>query len=253
MLRFGPLRAERGMLSDLVSFLRDLVGTGDGAVPRGRFERVVAQTALSGLGATTALMGGAIWLYPGGTWAETSNVGHTFWGNFWCDLLRAQALNGAPNPWASQLALAAMVTFAVALMAFWVVVGRLLAPRRWAAFIVLLGWLGSAGVVVVGLTPTDRFPTVHSVAVVAAGSAFVAAVLGAIVGLWRRGGGLRRATLLAALGIPFAVLNLTQYAQQVYAAASYASWLPGMQKVATLCLALWMGAVSALALQEQPP
>lgn len=233
-----------------MSLLGDRIESGEGASVRGRFERVVAQAALSGLGATVALMGGAVWLYPGGTWLERGSTGHAFWGNFWCDLLRAQALNGAPNPWASQLALAAMVTFAAALLAFWVVVGRLLEPRRWARWVVVLGWLSGAAVVVVGLAPSDRFPTLHPAAVAAAGSAFAAAVVGASIGLWQRGRGLRRATWLVFLLLPLTAINLVQYAGQVYSDAGYAPWLPGAQKLATLCVALWVGTVSALALRS---
>lgn len=233
-----------------MALVRDRIESGGGASLRGRWDRIAAQVVLSGLGATVALMGGAMWLYPGGTWLDPEAAGHAFWGNFWCDLLRSHALNGVPNPWASQLAFAAMVTFAGALLAFWVVVKGLLASRCWARWVVGLGWLSGAAVVVVGLTPSDRFPQLHSAAIVVAGSMFVLAMVGASVGFWQRGKELRHATWLALLVLPLTVLNLVQYASQVYSEAHYAPWLPGAQKLATLCVALWVGTVSALALRS---
>src|SRR4030095_15920305 len=36
--------------------------------------------------------------YPGGTWMDRSTPGHSFWGNFLCDIARDPALDGRPHP-----------------------------------------------------------------------------------------------------------------------------------------------------------
>ena len=37
-------------------------------------------------------------LYPGGNNFNSSAPGHSFWLNFWCDVLAHETLNGVPNP-----------------------------------------------------------------------------------------------------------------------------------------------------------
>lgn len=197
----------------------------------------------AGLAATAVLMGLAAWLYPGGTWADPSRLGHAFWGNFWCDLLRGQALNGRPNRLASELATLAMVSFSVTLVAHWAVVAQRLAPAPTGRWVVGLGWLGSLGVTLVALTPSDRFPALHALAVLGAGPSLMGALVLGSLGVWRGEATLRWAAALAFGAVALALLNLVQYARQVYGGAPYAVWLPGIQKAATLCFVAWVLAI----------
>jgi hypothetical protein len=201
----------------------------------------------------------AAWFYPGGTWEEPARVGHAFWGNFWCDLLRAQGLNGRPNPVASELATVGMVAFSITLLGHWTVLAQRLGPQRMRRWVFGLGWFGSLGVVVLALTPSDRFPALHAAAVVSAGSSLIVALVLGGLGVWRRAADRRWAVALAFGAIALALLNLVQYARQVYGGAAYAVWLPGIQKAATLCFLAWVFSIgwerrrSALPVGAAPP
>lgn len=197
-----------------------------------------------GLGASVALMVAAAWTYPGGTWAEPTRSGHLFLENFWCDLLRTDALNGHPNPVASELMLLALVTFAGTLAVYFRCVAAVLESDRTGGWVIACGWPAAVGVAVVALTPSDRFPMVHAAAVVSAGPALLGAVLSAAVGLRRRTRDPAWVAGLAACGVLLAAINLVQYARQIYGGVEYAPWLPGVQKAATFFFVLWMGVVS---------
>lgn len=223
-------------------------------------QRLLSHLSQGGLVATSVLLGVAMWLYPGGTWMDPERVGHAFWGNFWCDLLRAEALSGAPNPIASELTRLAMIVAALTLGVHWILVARqsaVSASRRWGLG---LGWASSVGITCVALLPSDRFPTGHPVAVLVMGPCFAGAVVLGALGFWRRDRQLRRAgqrhqafglgALLAALALAFGLVNLVQYAAQALLRAEPAHSLPLVQKVATLCLVAWVVLTSTQAASD---
>jgi len=200
--------------------------------------RIAPRATLVGLSATAVLMAAAGAFYPGGTWAEQARVGHAFWENFWCDLLRERALNGHPNPVASELALLGMVAFGATTLLHWLVLARRLAAS-WARWVLATGILSSLAVVLLALTPSDRFSALHAAAVVGAGPAFFAAAIAGALGQWRDPER-RRVASWALVGVGLTVVNVVQYARQVYGGADYAVWLPAIQKGATLCFVAWI-------------
>ena len=58
----------------------------------------------AGLFGFVAAMGAAMAFYPGGTSFDAHTNGYSFWSNFWCDLTKPIAFNGAPNAVAARLA-----------------------------------------------------------------------------------------------------------------------------------------------------
>jgi len=86
---------------------------GEGAItsaadPRVNLERWRVAAALAtcaALAVFVVAMAVAIGLYPGGSWTRPSARGFSLVRNFWCDLLRSQAIDGADNAaaklWAS--------------------------------------------------------------------------------------------------------------------------------------------------------
>src|SRR6187402_2198237 len=69
-------------------------------------------------------MGIAVLAYPGGHLWDHSRRGFDFWLNFWCDLLRQPAYNGAPNPVAPRFAQLGMGSLSLGIAAYFA-----LAPR----------------------------------------------------------------------------------------------------------------------------
>ncbi len=211
---------------------------------RSRAEWSSGELTLVGVAASVTLAVAAAWTYPGGTWAEPDRLGHAFLENFWCDLLRAEALNGRPNAVASALMLLALMIFAGTLVVYFHHIAKVLTPDPTSRWVRACGWPAAVGVALVALTPSDRFPVLHAAAVIAAGPALLAAVLVASFGLRRRAHGPAWGTWLAVGGLLLALLNLVQYVRQVQWGVEYARWLPGVQKLASLCFLLWMAVVS---------
>src|SRR5690348_15618303 len=71
-------------------------------------------------------------LYPGGSWTEPRSAGFSPLRNFWCDLVRTQAINGADNSASRRVSCVAFVALALGLWWFWPIAGSLLAPARGA-------------------------------------------------------------------------------------------------------------------------
>lgn len=214
--------------------------------------RASRELTLTGMAASAILAAAAAWAYPGGTWAEPDRTGHAFLENFWCDLLRAEALNGRPNPVASELMLLALLIFAGTLVVYFHHLAAVLAPDPTSRWVRVCGWPAAVGVGLVALTPSDRFPALHAAAVIAAGPVLLAAVLVALLGLRRRGHGPPGGAWLAIGGLLLALVNLVQYVRQVQWGVEYAPWLPGVQKLSSLSFLSWMALVSGARGERSP-
>src|SRR5512140_880684 len=125
------------------------MGTGDTEAMSRRAWKMVAWSVLPPLGAFVALMSAAAALYPGGTWEDPQEVGYSWMRSYVCDLLRAVALNGAPNAAGAALAEWSLLAFAVALCPFFLVAPRTFPERprlakavRWAGAMTSLGAVG---------------------------------------------------------------------------------------------------------------
>lgn len=182
---------------------------------------------------------GAMGCYAGGSWLHPHATAHSFFENFWCDLLRDPAHNGSPNGCSVALATFGFSALALALLPFWLEVARLL-PNRRARFVRWAGAVSSLATGLVALLPSDRFPELHPPCVLTAGG--LGFVCGGVCSSWALahfrqvpGFALTSLLLLAA-----ASLNLALYAHAVYVEAAETLLLPVMQKLATFVLLLWM-------------
>jgi len=178
-------------------------------------------------------------LYPGGTWFDRRTTGYSFWGNFWCDLLHRRALNGEPNSLGADLAAAAMIVLALTLALHWDAMRRSLPRRTTALGVLALGAASSAGLVLVALAGSDRFPHLHSAAVVASGPlgmlAAILCLLQPVSGRLQRTG-----RTAGAFGLLLSLVSLGQYVWQSYGQAPDATWLPGLEKLGSLGLLTWV-------------
>jgi hypothetical protein len=214
---------------------------------RAPFARLNAVAILASVALFIALEGAAMWLYPGGTWWDSRAAGARFWENFLCDLEWRVALDGAPNPLGSRLAVAAMATLAVGLGAFWFAAAGVIAEGgggRLARAVRVGGVLSMAAVLVVISMPSETFGDLHGAVVIGASlSGFVAATL-AIVGLGRAGRG--ACASLGATTTAVAVFDLALYASHFITHTRDTPLTPAAEKVALGLLLAWMVTVAAL-------
>jgi hypothetical protein len=209
---------------------------------------MLRKVSLAALAVFTLALSAAAWLYPGGDFIVQKTTGFSL-RNFWCDLLREPAYNGASNGASVRLAILAFAAIGVALAPFWLEVSRLLsAPRR---FVRVAGTISAAATVLVALLPSDRFPRLHGPAVITAGGLGISC--GFVVGrsalrAWRRWPVFAASSAALLLS---AVTNLLLYVWGVYLDGPKLVLLPAVQKLATLSLVVWM--VAGLAASERRP
>jgi hypothetical protein len=172
--------------------------------------------------------------YPGGTWMDRTTRGHSFWGNFLCDVARTPALDGQPNPgapwgraaeWSLVLGLAVFFGLAPALVE---------SPRR-RRTIRILGAVAALGLMLVPIT--ER--VAHALALIAgAGPGFAGAVL-LISGLRPR----PALALLGLLALGLSALELVLYLvfREGFFGAPLPPAVPAVQRLAILAAVAWMG------------
>jgi hypothetical protein len=195
---------------------------------------------------------GATLAYPGGSYLHPHAPGFSWREGFWCDLLREPAHDGSPNGRAVVLASAAFVALAAALLPFWLQVSRLLPSRR-ARWVQVAGVASSLATALVPLVPSDRFPGLHGPLVLTAGG------LGFACGLWCGAFALARFRALPLFAASSAFLlacasaNLVLYVWRVYLGGPETRALPGVQKLATFGLMVWMQAGLAASARRPKP
>jgi len=199
-----------------------------------------AKLSLAFLAVFCAAMVAAALRYPGGSWLHPHAVGFSVAENFWCDLMRQPAHNGAPNG-AVVLGTVGFAALGLALWPFWLEVSRLLPPPR-SRFVRGAGGVSALGTAFVALMPSDRFPHWHGPVVLTAGGlGFICGIscAGFAVRAWRK------APLFAATSLFLllcASLNLVLYVWVAYLRGPETVVLPVAQKLATLGLLAWMAA-----------
>lgn len=207
------------------------------AGPRARDAAALATCLALGI-FVVALLAASL-AYPGGSWTAAAESGFSIGRNFWCDLLRSQAINGADNARARQLASVGFAALGVGLWPYWWVAASVLpgARRRW---VLHLGMASAACLAAMALLPSDRFPIAHG----------VVALVGGALGMWAAGVSvatrspaepriaLRRAA--GALVLLFAVSNALLYVYVAYLHGAETVAQPIAQKLATLALLVWM-------------
>jgi len=207
-----------------------------------RSTRVVAAVLLGLLAAGAVASAMAAARYPGGTWMDRTSVGHSFWGNFLCDISRDPALDGRPHPGAPW-GRAAEWMLVVALGLFFWIVPALVVPRRRGWTLRILGVVATLGLL---LVPVTTGPA-HALALIAgAGPGFAATVL------LLRGLRHRRALMgLGALSLGLSVLELGLFLgfSERFGALSVPVVVPAVQRLALLASVGWMAACAVAVLR----
>jgi len=181
----------------------------------------------------------AAWCYPGGSWTQPDQRGFVLWRNFWCDLVRSQAINGVANGASRRAASVGFAALWFALWCFWPVASSLLSPARRAP-VRVLGRISTFGLLGMALLPSDAQPVVHGIiALVGGGIGMLCVALGCAVRLAGEARtSLRR--LSGAATVLFGAGNAALYVYVAYGAGPETIAQPSVQKLATLALLLWM-------------
>lgn len=182
--------------------------------------------------------------YPGGSWTELDGRGFSLLRNFWCDLLRSRAINGADNSWSKALSSVGFAALAVALWPFWLVAAAPFAPRL-RRTVVVLGWTSAALLIASSVLPSDRHPILHGAVALTGG--LLGAVAGASCSYARLPDEPRHSArrVLGACAVVLALANAALYAHVAYGGGAETVAQPLVQKLATLALLAWMAAVLA--------
>ncbi|HEY3587346.1 MAG TPA: hypothetical protein VGK85_09335 [Myxococcaceae bacterium] len=197
---------------------------------------------LLGVGALATAVAAAH--YPGGTWMDRTSVGHSFWGNFLCDIARDRALDGRPHPAAAWGRVAEWVLVLALGLFFWIA-PALVVPRRRRATIRFLGAVGTLGLLLVPVT--SGVP--HALALIAgAGPGFTATVL-VLRGLRHRPG----LAGLGALALALSGIELALFLgfHEGFSTKPLPPSVPAVQRLALLAAVAWMGACAIAVLRGQ--
>jgi hypothetical protein len=203
-----------------------------------------AAVVLVAMAVGIALLARAMRLYPGGNFFDRNCAHHSVWLNCLCDLTGARSAGGAPNP-GSPSARAAIVSLAISLGAFWLILPSLLpalsrGARSVGAVIRVAGALSALGLLAVPLADGAA----HAVAVYAAAGPGLVASVTAFVALVR---GSRDVALLlpASSAIAAGAIDSVLYARRVLDHfLSCPPALPALQRIAGLFMLAWMAATA---------
>ena len=217
----------------------------------GRLTRAARVATVTLLLAFVVAVTAACACYPGGSWTLPSAQGFSLARNFWCDLLRSRAINGADNALGKQLGSVAFAALGSGLWPFWWVAATLLSRRR-GQLVWRLGAASSAALIAMVLLPSDRHPIAHGVVALAGG---VLGVMAAALSIGTRVPGEVRLSLrrcAGALALLLALLNALLYVHVAYLHGPDGVLLPSVQKLATASLLAWMlGTVARCARRAQ--
>ena len=217
---------------------------GNPSSPEPGWDRAIAAVLLVLLAAGALASAVAAARYPGGTWMDRTTEGHSFWGNFLCDIARDRALDGRLHPAAAWGRLAEWALVLALGLFFWVA-PALVEPRRRRWTIRLLGAVGTLGLLLVPIT--SGVP--HALALIAGAGPGFAATLLVLRGLRHR------PTLswlgAVALGLSALELGLFLGFHERFGATRVPLAVPAVQRLALLAAVAWMGASAIAVLRNQ--
>jgi hypothetical protein len=202
--------------------------------------RQAARRTLAALAVFALGLAAAAAQYPGGSWSDRSLQGFSLWRNFWCDLLRSQAINGADNAASRRLSGLAFAALAAALWWYWRPASALAATGALRGWVLWLGRASTLALVGMALLPSDAHPVLHgAIALVGAGLGIGCAGLCIAPRLpEEKSWSLRRVSGAAAL--LFGAGNAGWYVYVAYLGGPETPTQPVLQKLATLALLVWM-------------
>ncbi len=148
--------------------------------------------------------------YPGGSWADKDAEGFEPLVNYWCDLMRTEAVNGLPNATSATLAKIAFGALAASLSVYWWVAASLLTSSRLARWGIASGALASVCVALIVVLPYDTQRWSHVVTTLSAGGFGFVATVCIMVGSLRSGTIARWRHVWGAVLVVVAIVNIVE-------------------------------------------
>jgi hypothetical protein len=168
-------------------------------------------------------------LYPGGSDADKSAVGFSWFHNYWCELLAGHAQNGEDNI-ARPVAIAAMFILCTSIGLFWYFASFLFPEKTAGRWITRIAGVGSMFMILLLFVA-------HDTAINLSGLLGIIAMVFTMIGLYKH-----RAYILMRLGIFCLVLCVLN--NYIYHTTLYMYYLPVIQKFTFLVFLLWFGLVN---------
>ncbi len=191
--------------------------------------------------------------YPGGSHFDHHAAGHDFLRNSLCDVARSTAIGGAPNAVGAALARIAMTTMALGICGlFWALPERFPSCMRLGRLVRALGTIATPAAIAVVFLPTDRFSSLHGIAIVVAGVPGLTAAMLAVGGLVRERGGSPMLAMLGLGTLATALAAFIIYVHELVAGGPPRIAVPALEHVAALLLLAWMLAVSRHPSRRRP-
>ncbi|MCG5056214.1 MAG: hypothetical protein KA712_24980 [Myxococcales bacterium] len=208
--------------------------------------RVRCFLVLGALSAFLVLMALSAAVYPGGSYHDRAYPRHHFWHNFLCDLLHQRALGGAPNLLGARLATGGMLALVLSMGVYWTLAPALMPGRPWLGrACAMFGVLSSVGLVAVALTPSDRLPRLHTLAIVLATAPGLLAALSVVGGRLAEPGASWALRALGGAALLAVAATSALFVIHTWFAGGYLRALPAMQRVAAILTVAWVGSTTA--------
>lgn len=201
------------------------------------------QALLAGFVVALALAARA---YPGGNWVDLDAAGHDLWRNYWCDLMREQAVNGEENAASNLWAKAAFYLLGVGLLLFWPLAGRLVPAARVRRLVVGCGRAGALGTMLVPVFTYDDYRVWHAISASLAGALSLVAIVAMLLGSRGVAAGRARQVCGVVLAL-FVLANLWVYTPIMVAGGGHDVRLPVIQKLGTVAALAWLVVTSRAA------
>lgn len=205
-------------------------------------ERLLAVAVVVPLLAFSGLMGTAMASYPGGTWEDPHEAGHSQLRNYFCDLERPVALNGQPNDFGAACADWSLVAFSIALAPFFLAAPRVFAQRkRLGQVVAVSGVLCALGGVGIVMVPSYKYgAAVHGVAVLLAAVPGLTAIIATTVGHYGARTSAPAIWKAAVLTLVVTALSVAVFAVQLMRGVETTTGLPVLEKLAVFGSMVWM-------------
>ncbi|MCB9659464.1 MAG: hypothetical protein H6726_17600 [Sandaracinaceae bacterium] len=214
--------------------------------------RLPAVLVVLGVTAFVALTGASAASYSGGSGADPNAPGYSWVHNYWCDLYRDRALDGADHRTGALLAQVGALGAVLAIFCgFWCAggaFGERDLPRARRATRALAA-VACLALIAIPLTPADRYGRLHFLVVgLAAGPALVAFTLAAAA-LARAERTLR---LLTAVAYGASLLHFGHYLAELFGGPAWGAGIAAEQKLVTGLDLAWL-LVVALTTRRRAP
>ncbi len=216
-----------------------------------RWDRAAPAAVMADTAAFVTLIALAMCVYPGGTAWDPGTSGHDFWANYLCDLQRQTALDGRANALGAALTQVALLVMSLGSLAFWHLMPGLFPARAALGRAArALGFISCVGIVGVALLPSDAFPAMHPVLMLAAGGPGIAAGALGVVGLC--GCGLGPAlSLVGGCAVLASAGDLALYLRQLFVTSPAPLAIAVLERVALLLALGWRVQVAWCARRRQ--